>query len=313
MQLPSAFLSTKLGMKRTMGLGLVIMGLGNVVVSRAGNFPQLLVAYAIVGIGASMFFSSGGGMLAFLNSRASTVLGVYNALFSVGGILAFAYGEVELRLGWRFPVAVLGLVTLALGLVTLTSSLPNPMGKWSTIRDARVLLLGLATSGVWGAYFAVGNLFPTFAFHFDDVSLEYASSLSSLLLVSAALGGAIAFVGDRVRGLLALIVPSVLSLASLALLYLNLAVGLFLVGMFNELAITVMYARAATVVGYTNASISLAEVNSLNMLCGIYLSAVAPLFGFEMWIAMALLGLIPLSLLALYSLVSRNTAGRNFR
>lgn len=187
MQLPSAFLSTKLGMKRTMGLGLVIMGLGNVVVSRAGNFPQLLVAYAIVGIGASMFFSSGGGMLAFLNSRASTVLGVYNALFSVGGILAFAYGEVELRLGWRFPVAVLGLVTLALGLVTLTSSLPNPMGKWSTIRDARVLLLGLATSGVWGAYFAVGNLFPTFAFHFDDVSLEYASSLSSLLLVSAAL------------------------------------------------------------------------------------------------------------------------------
>lgn len=110
-----------------------------------------------------------------------------------------------------------------------------------------------------------------------------------------------------------MIVPSVLSLASLALLYLNLAVGLFLVGMFNELAITVMYARAATVVGYTNASISLAEVNSLNMLCGIYLSAVAPLFGFEMWIAMALLGLIPLSLLALYSLVSRNTAGRNFR
>jgi ACDE family multidrug resistance protein len=311
MQLPSAYLSTRLGTKRTLSLGLIVMGVANLFVSQSNSFIELLLAYSIVGVGASMFFSSGGGLLSYLNSRASTVLGLYNGLFSVGGILAFLYGDIEISLGWRWPVAALGLLTLALGIITMRSSLPNPAGKWGTVKDPRVLILGLGTSGVWGAYFALGNLYPTFASTFQGVQLSFASTLSSLLLVSSALGGFLGFLGDRVKGMGILLLPSIASMVSILILYVNSVAGLILTGLFNELAISIMYARAASAVGYLNASISLAEVNSINMLCGIYLAPLASLFGPRMLFLLSGLGLIPLSLLALYSSAERRMEGRS--
>lgn len=161
MQVPSAYLGTRIGQRNSLVLGLLIMSGSAFSVALSDTFLSILLSYFIGGVGASMFFSSGGAILSSLNrSRLSFSLGLYNALFCVGGFIGLNWALVYNLTGFKIGAILVGVMTLASAMTNL--GLPNQKPTWSIVRNRNVIVLGIATAGVWGIYYAVGELLPTF-------------------------------------------------------------------------------------------------------------------------------------------------------
>ncbi len=72
-------------------------------------------------------------------------------------------------------------------------------------RDA--VVIGIATSGFWGgAYYATGNLLPTYAVSRGGLPLYVSSLLTSIMLFSSIFGGLSGRVIDAIRNRVLLIV-----------------------------------------------------------------------------------------------------------
>jgi Arabinose efflux permease len=297
MQLPAAFVGSKIGQRNSLVLGLVIMSASSFLLSVAWNFNLLLLFYALGGVGASFFFSSGGAIISSLNKeRVSLALGLYNSLFCVGGIVGLNWGVVDEYLGFSLGSVAVGVLTLLSALLNLR--LPNNSSSWSSVKNRRVLILGLSTAGVWGVYYAVGELFPSFLVFYQHGELLTSSAVTSLLLLFSAIGGSLGGLGDRFSRMRLLLVSSVLTSLSPLLLYTPAYVlGLAILGISNEMAISVLYSMVALEGGVVNSSVTLAEVNSLNIFFGTWLEFLAGFLGFSAWIALSVVGLLPLLLL----------------
>jgi MFS family permease len=283
MQLPSAFVASKIGLRRSLVSGLLIMSLSPLLVYFSGSFLQLLLSYMLAGVGASLFFSSGGGLLVLLNKdRPSTALGIYNSLFSLGGLLG---------LNWILLERYLGFISFALiSLMTLFSSVLCYLDKsdlkpnWNVVRDKRIFYLGLSTAGVWGVYYVIGELFPTFSLYYLHISLVSSSEFTGLLLLSSMLGGSLGFLGDKVGKLRLFLISSILGTVPSLLLYTQAFLpAIFIVGIFNELAISVLYSLT-TSIAKEGSSIGLAEVNTIDILLGMSLQPIGSFSGYFIWI-----------------------------
>jgi ACDE family multidrug resistance protein len=297
MQVPSAYLSTKIGLRNTLCLGLLTMSISSLAVGLSFTFFQLLVFYFIGGIGASMFFSSGGAIIAELNkNNLSRLMGLYNAAFSIGGIIGLNWIFFDKALSFTYASLLLSLLTLISLLINI--KVPNVKPTWKTIRNRNVLYLGISTSGVWGIYYAIGELFPNFAFDFLHISIVESGEIASLLLFSSFVGGLLGFIGDKIGKLKGLIISSLIGIFPSLLLYTKFfIIGIIILGIFNELAISIMYSIVALEAKGANTGIGLAEVNSLNIILGTWLDPLATFIGFYSWITLVLISVIPLVLI----------------
>ncbi|MCG3108510.1 hypothetical protein L3N51_00791 [Metallosphaera sp. J1] len=297
MQIPSAYLGTRIGQRNSLILGLLIMSVSAFSVALSGSFVSISLSYFLGGIGASMFFSSGGAILSDLNrERLGFSLGLYNALFCVGGFLGLNWALIYNIVGFTLGAILVGTLTLISAL--LNFRLPNPRPSWRAIRNRRVIILGVATAGVWGVYYAVGELLPSFMVFYEHQRALTSSAVTSLLLVFSALGGVMGWLGDRTSKMRLMIVSAVITSLSPLLIYTPFYVfALVILGIFNELAISLLYSVTALEGGIRNSSITLAVVNSLNISLGTWLEFLAGYLGFSAWAVLSLSGLVPLLLL----------------
>ncbi len=296
MQIPSAFISSKLGSRNTLVLGLFIMSLSAFLVGTSRDFMQILIFYFTAGVGASMFFSTGAAILAYLNEKiVTTALGIYNSMFALGGILGLNWIILDEKLGFFQSSVILSILTAFAAIINLNK--PNLTMNWKIIKDKNSFIIGVASAGVWGIYYVVGELFPSFAKFYLNIQILQSSELTSILLLSSMLGGLLGFLGDKMDRIKLLIISSVLGSIPALLLYTKYYIlGIIIMGIFNEFSISIVYAIASVGKGI-NSGISLAEVNSLNILIGSTFEPIGSFTGNMIWIITTILSLIPLILL----------------
>ncbi|WP_338604621.1 MFS transporter [Sulfolobus tengchongensis] len=295
MQVPSAYLSTKIGLRNTLILGLVIMSISPLLVASSSNFIELLIFYLIDGVGASMFFSTGGGILASLNKDSpGLALGIYNTAFAIGGLIGLNWYSA---FGKDLSFYILSILTFASLVINISN--PNLKPNWKMIRDYKIVILGIALAGIWGVYYAIGELYPSFAYYYMHLSLLNSSLFASLLLASSIIGGSLTFLADRkIRKFKLLIISAILGSIPSLLLYSELYVlGILITGIFNELAISVLYSIIAVLQKGANTTMGLALINSLNILVGMNFEPLASYFGYYMWIVVNVVGLLLFSLI----------------
>lgn len=106
-----------------------------------------------------MFFSSGGAILSDLNrERLGFSLGLYNALFCVGGFLGLNWALIYNVVGFTLGAVLVGGLTFVSALLNLR--LPNPRPSWRAIRNRKVIILGVATAGMWGFIMLLESYYP---------------------------------------------------------------------------------------------------------------------------------------------------------
>ncbi|PVU78381.1 MFS transporter [Sulfolobus islandicus] len=296
-QVPSAYLSTKIGLRNTLLLGLIIMSISPLLISFSSNFIELLIFYLTDGIGASMFFSTGGGILASLNRDSpGLALGIYNASFAVGGLIGLNWYTMFGNYLSFYGLSILTFLSLIINLNN-----PNLKPSWKIIRDNRIVILGISIAGIWGVYYVIGELYPTFAYYYLHLNLVDSSLFTSLLLISSVIGGSLTFLADRkIKKFNLLIISSLLGSVPSLLLYTKVyLLGIVITGIFNELAISVLYSIIASLQRDANATMGLAVVNSLNILIGMNFEPLASYSGYYMWIVVNIIGLVLFSLIML--------------
>ena len=283
-QIPAGFVSNRLGATKTYVLGLVVLSLGNLVLPLSPDVTWLLFTRALAGVGAALFFASAGGVLLGLYpKRPGLIMGLYNVAFALGGGGGLLWGVLEQAYGWRFGVALggaLGVVVAVLNLVLVGGVFVKgryDIGQALKLFSDRTMVLGAVSyMGVWGVYFAVGQLLPTYQQMVLAQTTGQSGIESSPLLFASILGGLSSVLYDRTshkKGLL-------LAAGALAVLPITLfpfANGLLILpsllvlGFFNELAISMFYAFANNRAP-EKAAASLALVNMVQILLGMWMS-----------------------------------------
>ncbi|MBP1358186.1 MAG: MFS transporter [Sulfolobus sp.] len=269
MQVPAALLSTKIGMKITYSLGLIIMGITDTLIAFANSFSEIILLYGLTGVGSGLFFSSSGGTLASLYPKKSaTVMGVYNALYGIGGAIGLEWGLVDKIMGFFYSTLLLGLLTLVLGIINMLSNYTNYKPDIKLALNKNVILIALGTAGAWGEFYAISELYPSFAnFVLGKSSIIY-GVITSVLLYSTVIGGFMSFIMDifkkhRIPGL---VVTTLLGIIPALTLYTNYFIaGMAVLGFFNQISISLAYALAVETVGVENSSLALGELNALQI------------------------------------------------
>ncbi|MGC9153849.1 MAG: MFS transporter, partial [Vulcanisaeta sp.] len=303
-QIPAGIIASRIGNARTAGLGLLIMAVAGSLIPLSNSFYGILVLRLIMGMGAALFFSTGAAILSMTYpERSGTLLGIYNAAFGLGSGLGLVWGLVYEVLGWRLAVILLSIVgiPIAIPIFFIGGGYAN---RFRVRFSREALIVGLATSGFWGAYYAAGSLLPTYAV-LRGLSLHISSLLTSIMLFSSVFGGLSGRIADLVRNRVMLIVILTM-MGTIPLLFvptLNIAIIIMagvLMGYTNELALTAAYALVAR---HENPALSLATLNALNMLIGMWLSIVfteTMVISYSLpWILMVASSLAPLSLFSL--------------
>lgn len=309
MQIPSGLLSSRIGMKYTFTAGLVVMGISDMAIGLSPSPVIQLLSYGLTGFGASMFFSSAGGVLAHLNQgRSTTIMGIYNAMFSLGGILGLLWGSVDQVIGWRLGTSLIGILTLVMGIINyVMRDVPNLYPEIRVTLRPDVALLAVSTSGVWGVYYVVSEYLPTFKHIQTSASPILVGDITTLLLFTSAVGGIIsyAFQGKSSKFILPF---SLVSVFSVFLMYSALYfIPLLILGVTDELVISLIYGEVVDMVGSENSSIALAVTNAIQIGIGTVVMFFSSIDFRQIW---AVAGAMSLILLLVYPLYIRVSSSR---
>lgn len=198
LQLPGGQVTDSLGARRTVQLGVTIMGLAVIATALAPNVPLLLLSRMLIGVGTSLSFVAG---LTFTNQVVPAdrrVLGqsVFGATASLGILTVLLFSEQVAAVGgWRGTFMVEGIAILIFGwYVALNlrgdgARRNNVSAPWAeTVRRGTLYLLGVAHVITYGIFIGVTTWVVTFLFRNHGVGLEWAGPLSALFTISAIVG-----------------------------------------------------------------------------------------------------------------------------
>lgn len=190
-----------LGAKRSLGLGMVIIGISVAASGLAMDFTLLLLCRTTIGVGTAMSFIAG---LSFADtivpaSKRASVQGIYGAAAPMGVLLTFLTSErLASWAGWRGSFVVEGVLILGIALVLfarLRSGAPPALAHsapWSrSFRQLHLYLLGIAGILTYGIAMGFCPWGAVFLWRQYGVDLVWAGPLASLLMVSAVLGRSI--------------------------------------------------------------------------------------------------------------------------
>jgi MFS family permease len=326
-QIPSVYIAQKVGPSKTYVVGLLLLAAGNVFLPLSVLTFWLFATRVISGVGAALFFASAGGVLSGLYpTKPGAVMGIYNAAFALGGGLGLVWGVLDQALGWELATELGGLLAVAMAALNYVAirnerfvPAPRLVGIGPVLRNRTVLAAGLAYTGVWGCYFAVGQLLPSYEQIALGASVSISGISSSLLLFPSIVGS---FMGvlygsfRRKRLLLALAaVPSILPAVVIGTGRVDaIVISLITLGFFNDFSISMLYAYLVDLPD-GDPTATLALVNTFHMLIGMWVAPMLSLastiswsFG---WGLVGTLPLIPLVLLAAAGRVVPRSVGRS--
>lgn len=198
LQLPSGHITDSLGAKRTIAVGITVVGIGVLASGLAPSLPVLFLARLLVGVGTATGFVAGLTYTAALVPAEQRVMAqsVYGAAGSAGVLLVLLVSERLSALdGWRVALVAEGLAFLLVGWLVVARLRDNrshsvqPALSWGeTLREAPLWLLGLAHLVTYGAFVGVTSWVVTFLWERHGVGLEWAGPLSALLACGAIVG-----------------------------------------------------------------------------------------------------------------------------
>lgn len=134
MQLPSGLLSDSFGPRKTVTLFSLIAGVGALVFGMSPNFSTAVLGRVMVGLGVSMLFVPTLKILTnwFTREEFPILTGILMAIGGVGWLLAAApLALLVVWVGWRFTFLIIGLVSIALALLTYLVVRDNPLQRKS--------------------------------------------------------------------------------------------------------------------------------------------------------------------------------------
>src|SRR5215831_6194510 len=161
-QIPAGILSSRWGPKNTSQMGILILSLSGIGEGLSANFPSLFATRFMLGIGAALFFAPAIGVLTplFKPEEEGFVLGLYNAMFNVGGALGlFAWAFLFEVWSWRLGLilgGVIGLVLFGIGQVVIPKDTKVQRARgsmWLAFKSRNILLIAIGIVGVWGSVF----------------------------------------------------------------------------------------------------------------------------------------------------------------
>ncbi len=248
-QVPAGLLARRFGSRPLALVGAGILAAGALASAFAPSFPSLIVARAIAGTGAGLFFSPAIGLVASLYPEGSrgVPVGGFSSAFSAGAALGlYASALLAPAVGWRADLAIGGIalaaVTLAAGLLIPRSAgapAARPKGAGAprsrtlaVLRRPEVWAIGLAFVGCEGAAFATGQFIVPFGEALRGWTPELAGAVAVAFVLPSVLGGPLggAIAERNPRHRLQLALPTVVGAVGLALLPLASTAGIFAIG-----------------------------------------------------------------------------------
>ena len=228
--IPGGMLATRIGMKRTLVLGLVVQGIAGIMSGLSYSYMELEWFRLISGIGGSAFIAVGFAAVVvwFRRGEVSLALGISGgAAFSAGAAFAlYIWIYLQNATSWHTSLVLAGVFELIIAAVTALwfrtpADAPALAGERfdvkalsASVSSRDLWIYGLALLGGYGAYFTTSQLFTTYATadrHFD-VSL--AGLLSALIVLAGVPGGLLGgYWADRSRNLKAFVVGALLACA----------------------------------------------------------------------------------------------------
>jgi predicted MFS family arabinose efflux permease len=253
---PGGILATKLGMKKTLVLGLLVQGLAGIMSGLSYSYVELAIFRVVSGIGGSVFIAVAvAAVVVWFNGREVTLaLGISGgAVFSAGaGVALYVWIYVQRATSWHTSLVLAGVFELAVALATFaTFELPAGNQSLGGIRFDRAALrsalkrrdlwiYGFALLGGYGAYFTTSQLFTEYATLDRHLDPSTGGLLSALILLAGIPGSLLGgYWADRSTNLRMFVVGPLLIVAGLlalipivpteALWGLGIGIGFFLI------------------------------------------------------------------------------------
>ncbi|MBE3014797.1 MFS transporter [Microbispora sp. NEAU-D428] len=209
--IPAGFLSTRLGIRRTLVIGLVVEGITGALSGVAADYTQLLVLRIVCGVGASIYAGIGIAAVSvwFAGRAHGFALGVVSAMFSLGTALGlYVWADLADAVGWRRALVAGGVLCVVTGAAVGVVFRPPPGGRSltgvritgdavrQTLGNRRLWIYGVAFLGGYGSFLAASQLLGGYGADYRHFST---AGLASLIAGLAGIPGplVIGLVSDR--------------------------------------------------------------------------------------------------------------------
>ena len=223
--IPAGLLAEVFGLRFALLLGVAVETLGALISARASSLDVLLIGRFVCGAGGSIYLGSAIGLTAawFRDHELATANGLITGVaFTAGAALGLhVWDGIVAASGWRAAL-MLGAAVGAATFVVLPFVFPTPPDARAehlggshlnmavfrrTFCNRDLWLLGASLLAGYGSYFTAVELLPTYAISHLHASAHAATKLSTTLLLSGFIGGAIGgWCADRLFGLVPTII-----------------------------------------------------------------------------------------------------------
>jgi predicted MFS family arabinose efflux permease len=220
---PVSILIDRWSRKKSIGLMAVLWSLATAACAFANNFTHLFIARAAIGIGEAGYAPGGTAMISalFPEKKRAMLVGIWNISIPLGGALGVALGGyIASQYGWRHAFGLVALPGLFISLIFFfvrdyktvelvkkESNLPDcpTTGKMKTmdiirefLRTPSLLLTYIAFAGNTFLTTSILSWLPTYLHRFENLPMEKASVMGSLVLIMAIVGSPLGgFLADK--------------------------------------------------------------------------------------------------------------------
>ncbi len=128
MSLPAGWLTDRLGVRATLGLGQLVIGLGVILAALGSTLPACLIMLVFAGFGFSVLNPSTGKAVLewFPARRRGVAMGIKQTGLTLGGLAgALSLPSLALAFGWRYALGAAGALSL-LSAVIVTAAYRSP-------------------------------------------------------------------------------------------------------------------------------------------------------------------------------------------
>jgi ACS family D-galactonate transporter-like MFS transporter len=254
--IPGGILATRIGMKPTLVLGLVIQALAGIMSGLSRNYTELAVFRVVSGIGGSVLVAVGTAAVVvwFREKDVTLALGITGgAAFSAGAATAlYLWVFVQRATSWHTSLILAGIIELLVSVVTMIA-FEVPAGQPSlggakfdraalqaSLANRDLWIYGVALVGGYGGYFTVSQLFSEYATQDRHLTSSAGGLLSALILLAGIPGSLLGgYWADRSRNIRRFVVGPLIAVAALlalipvvptaALWALGIGIGFFLI------------------------------------------------------------------------------------
>jgi ACS family D-galactonate transporter-like MFS transporter len=230
--IPGGMLAARIGMKRTLVLGLAIQGLAGIMSGLSYNYTELAFFRVVSGVGGSVLVAVGTAAVVvwFREKEVTLALGITGgAAFSAGAAVALYWWVfVQRATSWHTSLVLAGIFELLVALVTFVAfRVPSGAPSLAGARFDRVAvraslasrdlwIYGIALLGGYGGYFTVSQLFSEYATQDRHLSSSAGGLLSALILLAGIPGSLLGgYWADRSRNLRMFVVGPLIAVAVL--------------------------------------------------------------------------------------------------